>query len=352
MKFKSFAAANSGNGFTCFFSSFLNEKEKPVYYIKGGPGCGKSTLMKEIAAKADDAELILCSGDPQSLDGIILNNAIIIDATTPHSFEPKFPGVGGSIIDLSCNWNTDSLNKKAIIELTEKKSDVYKQCYDFTATALSLHKTIQNAVFSNLDRSKIQYIGDKILRQNALWESRKKQANIKKRFFSAISPDGCVTLTDSIKTLGKNVILLEDRWHCGGELLAYMEDALKQRGIDHINAYHPLAGPKQLQHLIIPEANLSLLSSDSSVPIKAEDIDYMRRIPLSSLIDKDFLASNKNKLVFLKRMEKELLNLSVNKLSEAKSIHLKIEAEYASGIDFSKSDTLKNFLISKLFPST
>ena len=98
MQFKSFCAANSGEGFLSFFDTLLDEKNQNVYYIKGGPGSGKSTLLKEIASRADDAELVLCSGDPASLDGVILpeQQAVIIEATVPHSHEPRYPGVGGN----------------------------------------------------------------------------------------------------------------------------------------------------------------------------------------------------------------------------------------------------------------
>ena len=55
MQYQSFCAANSGKGFISFFDSILDEKNKMVYYIKGGPGCGKSTLMRRIAEKAENA---------------------------------------------------------------------------------------------------------------------------------------------------------------------------------------------------------------------------------------------------------------------------------------------------------
>ena len=126
MKFKTFCAANSGDGFISFFDTILNEKRSRVYYIKGGPGCGKSTFMNAIANQASDAELIYCSGDPSSLDGVILpkQNSIIIDATKPHSFEPKYPGVGGNIIDLGEGWDSDKMNSERIISLCDQKSNL------------------------------------------------------------------------------------------------------------------------------------------------------------------------------------------------------------------------------------
>ena len=41
------AGGNTAQGFTSCFDSILpKEQQKRMYYIKGGPGVGKSTLMK------------------------------------------------------------------------------------------------------------------------------------------------------------------------------------------------------------------------------------------------------------------------------------------------------------------
>ncbi|MBQ7089741.1 MAG: ATP-binding protein, partial [Clostridia bacterium] len=109
MKFNSFCAANSGDGFVSLFDSIIDEKENKVYYIKGGPGSGKSTFLHSLAERSEDAELIYCSGDPSSLDGVILpkQKAVVIDATAPHCHEPRFPGIGGEIIDLGVIWKSE-----------------------------------------------------------------------------------------------------------------------------------------------------------------------------------------------------------------------------------------------------
>ena len=52
-------------------------------------------------------------------------DVVIIDATAPHSHEPKFPGVGGTIIDLSIGWDLENLDKDKIIGLTDEKKKLY-----------------------------------------------------------------------------------------------------------------------------------------------------------------------------------------------------------------------------------
>ena len=79
LTFSSFMGANSPIGFCSFFEEIYNPyKNHHPYIIKGGPGTGKSTVMKKVARKAEekgyDTELIYCSSDPSSLDGIIVKN--------------------------------------------------------------------------------------------------------------------------------------------------------------------------------------------------------------------------------------------------------------------------------------
>lgn len=351
MQYTTFCAANSGKGFISFFDTLLDEKSKKIYYIKGGPGCGKSTLMRKIAKNAKDAELILCSGDPQSLDGVLLakENAIIIDATSPHSHEPKFPGIGGEIIDLGICWEPEKLNKKKIISLHEQKSMLYKACYHFLSSAKTLHEGITLPLTYKINRQKLLATADKILKQNALWDANGAATAPSRRFLSGISPDGRITHSDTFLKLGKNIILLEDRWFMGTLLLQYLDRALNENGIHHINGYHPLFGQPILQHMMIPAASLSIVSKDGLFPLNIPDESVIKTIHMQSFLDKEYLQENKNKLTFLKRMERELLNEAEEKLKEARDLHLKIEQEYAMGCNFSAADEIKEKLLNNLF---
>ncbi len=351
MKFKTFCAANSGNGFISVFDTLLDEKNNRIYYIKGGPGSGKSTFMKRIAEKAENAELIHCSGDPQSLDGVVLpdQKAVIIDATAPHSFEPKYPGVGGNLIDLGEGWIYEKLDKRAIIALTEQKKFIYKNCYALLKSAKSIHEGVFVPLTKYIPHQKIHTVIDKILRQYALWENQCRTPKISERFLSAITPDGCTTYSKTFEILGENIILLEDRWMISHTFLSYLDQRLTNNGIDHINAYHPLLGKGYLNHIIIPSVKLSIATLDGIFPIDISEDSIVRKIKLQGMVDKQHLEANKNKLTFIKKIERELIHLAIDKLDEARRIHLKLEEEYAKGTDFSATEALKEKLINNLF---
>ena len=106
---KYFAAANGYGGFRSYFKEiFPSEKFESVYVIKGGPGTGKSSMMKKIADRLTESgvecDRIFCSSDPHSLDGIIASHnglsVAMIDATAPHERDAVIPGAIDEIINL------------------------------------------------------------------------------------------------------------------------------------------------------------------------------------------------------------------------------------------------------------
>lgn len=115
-----FMAANSGKGFFSLFDEIHSPREGwKLYVIKGGPGTGKSSLMKKIAEISEEkgyfCERIFCSSDPDSLDGVVIPalKVSIADGTSPHIIEPKYPGVSEKIINLGECWDEKILKKNS-----------------------------------------------------------------------------------------------------------------------------------------------------------------------------------------------------------------------------------------------
>ena len=90
-----FLGANSGRGFQSLFPQFCApEQYHDLLVLKGGPGAGKSTMMKTIGAAMEEegeaVEYLYCSGDPTSLDGVHFPRlrTAIVDGTAPHGTAP------------------------------------------------------------------------------------------------------------------------------------------------------------------------------------------------------------------------------------------------------------------------
>ena len=89
-----FLGANSAQGFYSLYDQLLSARFDDLLIIKGGPGCGKSSFMRqvstELAAAGYTPAYIHCSGDPDSLDGAIFSKLRIAmaDGTAPHGTAP------------------------------------------------------------------------------------------------------------------------------------------------------------------------------------------------------------------------------------------------------------------------
>lgn len=86
-----FLGANSPTGFFSLYDELIDrETANALFILKGGAGCGKSSFMRRIGRHAEAAgystQYILCSGDPKSLDALIIPElkTAFVDGTAPH----------------------------------------------------------------------------------------------------------------------------------------------------------------------------------------------------------------------------------------------------------------------------
>ncbi len=166
-----FGASNSFRGFVSYFDSVFNPKKyEKIYILKGGPGTGKSSFMKEIlsffSAKQAKCEAIFCSSDPDSLDGIIIENdnkkIAIIDGTSPHTTDPVLPGAVDKILNLGDFWNSTLLknNIDKIKELSDCKKQYYKNAYEFLSIANACTETVDKEICELFTNDYINEIKD------------------------------------------------------------------------------------------------------------------------------------------------------------------------------------------------
>lgn len=151
-----FGAANGYSGFRSNFDKIFSPyKLDKLFIIKGGPGTGKSTLMKKIKSNyLEKAEIttVLCSSDPASFDGLIISkkgvSIGIVDGTAPHVVEPEYPGAIEEIINLGDGFDYAGLGgrKKEILSLSDSKKSSYKRAYKYMKTAGLIYEHIKDAL--------------------------------------------------------------------------------------------------------------------------------------------------------------------------------------------------------------
>lgn len=141
-----FAGGNTARGFCSLYDSNLQGLDR-LFILKGGPGTGKSSLMKKFGQewleKGYDIEFLHCSSDNQSIDGVIIPGLKVglVDGTAPHVIEPKAPGAVEEYINLGEAWNSRALNaqKSAIVKLTSQISHSFQKAYATFNEALEIY---------------------------------------------------------------------------------------------------------------------------------------------------------------------------------------------------------------------
>ncbi len=219
-----FLGVTSPSGFCSYFNEITDYKQNwRNYIIKGGPGTGKSSLMKKIANKLYDhpsnVELIHCSSDPYSLDGVISydDNFAIFDGTAPHVVEPLYPGVFETNVNLSEFWDESKLSTHSdtIIKLFKKNKEFHERNLRFLKAASQIINDNFQLVLKNTNTSKIYKLAKRIVLKE--FSKKKKRTGIeKKRFLSAITPNGYITFTDTAKKLVELIHCSSDPYSLDG----------------------------------------------------------------------------------------------------------------------------------------
>lgn len=301
-----------------------------LYILKGGPGCGKSSFMRKIAERLEDAniaiEYVLCSGDPDSLDAIIAPTLGIayVDGTSPHVIEPKFPAVNATYINLGEFYDVPAISAKCdkIIHVTGEYKEHYKRAY----ALLSSFEKIPNptpspsAIISARRRAK-GIIGREIKKRTG--EGKRKVC-----FISAFCCKGHISEFDSVCTQCKRIYVLDNRFSLAEVMLNEFLNSLG--GYDIIIGLSPLY-PSTLSHIIIPELSLAFITSDPIFPYTG---NTFRRLRLDTMFMRYATSQDKREIKFAEKIRTLLLDAAQNSLSLAKQKHDELEALYNSHVDF------------------
>ncbi len=164
-----FAAANGFSGFISLFPSVFDPSEyKKIFILKGGPGTGKSTLLKGLISLGCESgykcTAVYCSSDPHSLDGAIIEHRggriAVIDGTAPHTTDPEFPGAVEEIINLGDGFDTGILESRRndILDLCITKKEAYRAGY----RALALAGKMWEYIHSQIKNSEAYLLAEEI----------------------------------------------------------------------------------------------------------------------------------------------------------------------------------------------
>ncbi|MBQ2713917.1 MAG: hypothetical protein IJF22_02980 [Clostridia bacterium] len=317
-----FASANTGSGFVSYLDNLnTNSKNAFTYIIKGGPGTGKSTMMKKISQhfyeKGYSVEQFFCSTDPTSLDAIriVQKNIVVLDGTMPHAVEPDIVGLTHKIID-NGSFIKSSIKKHfdEIENLTNKKKDCFCLIYKNLASAKQLDDI-------NFELEKKQINLNSVKQKAKTLFSKIKclcpEGENRTLFLDSINDENLyLEKKNKFKVLGFTASRYESFF-----VLEMLEKMLIKNNLNYTKICDVL-NPEKISAILISNKYL----------IKNIDL----KLKTNKLVEKN------NKIV------KKIINLSKNKIVEAKSIHKQIEKYYIQNIDFSGLEEMTRKVIEEI----
>ena len=347
---ESFAAVNSGRGFISFYKEIFGSPDvRRRYIIKGGPGTGKSSFMKRVAAEAEargrSVEYYRCASDPGSLDGLIIKGAhgsvAIMDGTAPHVVEPVMAGAYDEIVDLGQFWDSDRLyeNYNEIAALGALKSESYARAYKFLSGALNVKEVNDAIVGKAFLAEKMEGAVDRIFRN--IPEGR--GACVRYGIVNAFGMHGSAHLY-SYEQTAKKLYTVFDCYGTGSRLLLYVLQCANAKGQSVRISVAPLE-PDLPDAVYLEDIGIAFVLADES----GEDGETGTRINMRRFIDDRVLSEKKSEYRINHRIFSALLDAARESLGEAGRYHFKLEKIYSGCMDFSAQNAFVEEFCRKLF---
>ncbi|PWA10675.1 hypothetical protein DCC39_10935 [Pueribacillus theae] len=336
-----FAGGNTSVGFYSLFSSNLNDLKR-LFILKGGPGTGKSFLIKTIGKewvnRGYDIEYMYCSSDKESVDGVIIQKLKtgIVDGTNPHVIEPRFPGVIDDYVNLGVAWDAEKLrkNKEDIIDHTEQVSAAFKSAYEAFGDALIFHNERKKRLSPYIDRKKMEVLVNELIATFFKEKKESAKPHIKHRFHGANTPTGTVDFISELTSDVGNRYLLKGRPGVGkSTLLKSLASAAENRGFD-TEIYHCEFEPERVDLLVVKELDLAIFDSTPPheyAPERKNDkvIDLESEVLVSDVSEKDSFKIQIAEEQFAAKMKEGL-----GALAHAKALRDTLEGYYIHAMDF------------------
>ncbi|MGM9643183.1 MAG: hypothetical protein ACI3XI_08245 [Eubacteriales bacterium] len=332
-----FAASNTECGFVSYFAENFRNRADRCYIIKGGPGTGKSRLMREMGGAAESAggkvEYYYCSSDPDSLDGLFITvgsgTVAVLDGTAPHAEEVGSPGTVDNILDVGRFWDTKLLRERAseIAQFGRQKSNAYACAYRALAAYGNLTRNADDLVEACTDVDTIAEETAKIAMSLPSGKSLRSP-------LSAVGMKGRVTF-ETFREDAKLSLSVTDGRRYGVSYLYF----------EHLR--RAVGGCRVSPHPIMSGRFDGLLAGGVAV---CESIfeSGEKAIDIGEFVDRSSFLKVKDRVDGLRKLAEGALAEADVFFREAGAAHMKIEEIFTSAMDFAAKEEYSSELCKKI----
>lgn len=352
-----YPGGNTPGGFFSYYSHILSSIEaRRIFILKGGPGTGKSTIMRkvglELVKKGFDVEFMHCSSDNNSLDGIVIPELKIslIDGTSPHMVDPVYPGAVEEIINLGQFWNEEGLSdsRESIIALNRKIKGHFTTAYRYLRAAAALKEDTESIYEQALDKGRVALFTHDLI-ELVLGQGIPARVSGKQRclFASALTPRGFSDFLDSICATRQIIRLSAPAGTNTRSALEALKNTAILRGYD-IETYFCPMEPHRIEHIVIPELKVSVVTANEYHDISDVNSENVSTYFFNEFYNMDVIDSYGKQLSFNRLYTEALLQRAIDCIAEAKATHDELEKHYMENMDFEGLTAFRTQLIDRI----
>lgn len=331
-----FLGANTPKGFYSLMGEMLPpEGVKRGYLLKGGPGCGKSSLMRKVGQGAvergEKCEFIHCSGDPDSLDGVVLpeRGVFLADATAPHVLEPRLPGIVERYVDLGRFYDSAGLarHRGEAEELQRAYQGEYRRAYRCLKGAGQLREDEGELVETEELKRRLRKRARGIIQREV---PRGGHGGARRRLLNGMTCKGRVCFWETAAELCPRVYVLADSFGAGHVFLEEVLSAAAERGQERVICLDSMK-VERARHVLLPEAGVGFVTvgEEETLPFQP-----YRRLRVDAMVSHELLRQNKNRVKFSRKVAQALEEDGMETLAKAKALHDQLESLYNPYVNF------------------
>ena len=344
-----FAASNSANGFRSYYAECFDvARVGRLYAVKGGPGTGKSRFLRDVATYAArfgwQAEMIYCSSDPDSLDGVILTRGkegiALLDATAPHVYEPSRPGIREEIVNLGAFWDGKRLREQAsaVEALNAEKKEAYRMAYRYLAGYGEMTANRDALVESYLRREEMERYAEKLTRDYPAGDGFAPQIALIRSF--GMLGEVCL---DTYFAEAKRLFLIEDCRGSGRFFTEALYRVAQNKSLPIRVSRDPLL-PDRIDGLLFPTVGEAfVIAPAGSCPYS------FRKLSMRRFVETDRMHGIRGMLNRAERARRAMLDGAAECLEQVRQVHFRVEELYKGAMDFAAKEAFTVAFCESLF---
>lgn len=345
--FEYFPGANTPNGFFSYYQHILPYDEaRHIVILKGGPGTGKSTIMKKVGTLLNElgysTERLHCSSDPDSLDAVVCREIgfCILDGTSPHNVDPRFPGAVETIVNLGDYWDTSALknNRDDIMHLSQEITESFAAAYAFFQSAGALQKHINNSKLKHTNQITIRKLADKLAQNLNLDTGRNVRKQPMKGFLTAVTHRGNTGYIDSFAAAAEQIYCIESENAPTDVYTKRLAEIIENSGISARFFYCPMQPDTKIEHIFLPDEKILITTKNAFHSTDCSGIT----IALDAHTENS--ASTQEDTELFSR----LLSRATEHLRTAKTLHDQLESLYIPHMNFNAIASLPSKIVSSI----